>query len=61
MKSVFLSFNPKVKTSYSVLSTEIVAQSYHKDLGVFFTQDLSWEHHYRHVLSKAYNALGFLC
>ena len=59
-KSTFLCFKSIVETSYNISSTEIAAQSHHKDLGVFFTHDLSWDYHHRHVLSKAYSALGLL-
>ena len=42
---------------YNILSTRLVVQQCHKDLGILFSLDLTWEQHYKHILSKAYAEL----
>ena len=46
--------------SYSINGSTIPSSNYHKDLGVIFTDTLSWSPHVLHVTSKAYKVLGLL-
>ena len=59
-KCAFVRFKPILQTSYDILSTQLVAQQCHKDLGILFSPDLTWEQHYKHILTKAYKILGLL-
>ena len=52
-KSVFVCFKPILQTSYDILGIQLVAQQCHKDIGILFSSDLTWEQHYKHILSKA--------
>ena len=46
--------------SYSINGSTIPSSNSHKDLGVIFTDTLSWSSHVLHVTSKAYKVLGLL-
>ena len=47
--------------SYYINGKPIVQSSHHKDLGIFFTDDLNWSSHYSFIFSQSYKTLGFLC
>ena len=49
-----------ILTQYIVEGHEINVSSSCKDLGVIFTDSLSWEEHYKAISSKAYKSLGLL-
>ena len=61
-KSVHISFNSKLFTSYTYeLNNCLVnSQSSHKDLGVIISTDLQWHHHHDNILSKAYKIFGII-
>ena len=40
--------------------TEISSQDHCKDLGIIFSSDLSWSHHYNRISAKAYRQLGLI-
>jgi len=59
-KSVVISYKPQLETSYNISTMQVATQAHHKDLGVIFSQDMSWDNHYKHILSRAYRTLGLL-
>ena len=59
-KCIYLSFNNKTPTSYSLDGNTLPRLHSHRDLGVQISDYLSWENHYKHITSKAYRYLGLL-
>lgn len=51
---------PTVYTIYHT-DSEMAAKSYHKDLGIVFSNDLSWKHHYKNRMPKSYRPFDLLC
>ena len=45
---------------YSMNGLQLTTTSHYCDLGVNFSSDFSWSHHYSIIFSKAYNTLHFL-
>ena len=45
---------------YTMNGLQLNTTSHYRDLGVNFTNDLSWSQHYSIIVSKAYNTLHFL-
>ena len=56
----FHSLNPNSSITYKINDRVIDRKSHHKDLGIFFNNNLTWTDHYDHIITKAYNALGLL-
>jgi len=59
-KFVFMRYHCKFQFEYSIDETVIPCSSNCKDLGIMFSDDLSWRLHYQNITSKAYKTLGFL-
>ena len=59
-KSVVISYRQQLKIVYNISSTQVATQEYYKDLGIIFSQNMSWDLQYKHMLSKAYKTLGLL-
>lgn len=61
-KSVLLRFSSSNTHhfNYFLNNAIIDSRSYHKDLGLILTNDLTWTNHYQHILSKAYKMLGLI-
>ena len=59
-KCIYLSFNNKTPTSYSLDGNTLPRLHSHRDLGIQISDNLSWENHYKHITSKAYRYLGLL-
>ena len=38
----------------------IDCKTHHKDLGILYSNNLTWTEHYDHIIVKAYNTLGLL-
>ena len=55
-RSVDPSYNP----TYFINNYPVATKESHRDLGVLIPNDLSWEDHYDHMLSKAYKTFGLL-
>ena len=60
-KFVFIRFHPKFNTEYNIDGFNIPCSSVCKDLGIIFSKDLSWDQHYKVIISKAYKSFGLLC
>ena len=45
---------------YSMNGLQLTTTSHYRDLGINFTSNFSWSHHYSIIVSKAYNTLHFL-
>jgi len=50
-KFVFMSFHHKFNSSYNISGNTITESSSCKDLGIVFTNSLSWENHYEMISS----------
>ena len=59
-KFVFMSFHRKFDSQYSIHGHSLSQSSHYKDLGVIFSNTLSWREHYEMITSKAYKSLGLL-
>jgi len=59
-KFVFMRYHCKFQSEYSIDESVIPCSSNCKDLGIMFSDDLSWRLHYQNITSKAYKTLGFL-
>ena len=59
-KFVHMSFKSKIITSYHIEETTITCCSSHRDLGILFSDNLSWDLHYQQILAKACKSLGLI-
>ena len=59
-KFVHMSFKSKIITSYHIEDTTITRCSSHRNLGILFSDNLSWDLHYQQILAKAYKSLGLI-
>ena len=59
-KSVHVSYNSKISTSYSINDSIINLKSHHKDLGIVVSDDLQWHLHHNYILDKSYKILGMI-
>ena len=46
--------------TYKVNDKVIDCKAHHKDLGIFYSYNLTWTEHYDHITTKAYSTLGSL-
>ena len=65
-KCVLVRFSPRPQSSithdYLINDLPISNQKLYRDLGVILTSNLSWNEHYKHLLSNAYRVLSlFRC
>jgi len=51
-KLSILQFNSSQHTSYHINNSTLLPVTSHKDLGVFFSSDLKWNHHYEYIIAK---------
>ena len=56
----FCAANSDTTPTYTINGQVIDHKTHHKDLGIFFSSDLSWTKHYNHITPKAYKTLGLL-
>ena len=49
-----------ILNNYTINNKFIEQKSFHKDLGITFTNDLNWAKHISTICAKAYQTLGFL-
>ena len=56
----FMRFHNKFNSEYTIHGNAITHSSSCKDLGVNFSDNLSWRLHYQTITSKAYKSLGLL-
>ena len=56
----FHSLNHNGSITYKINDRVIDCKLHHKDLGIFFNNNLTWTDHYDHIITKAYNTLGLL-
>ena len=54
------STNTNSDTSYNINNRELSKVAEHRDLGIIFTENLSWYSHYEAIVAKAYKSLGLL-
>ena len=59
-KSIHVSFNQTISTSYNIKGNSINTVHSHKDLGVIVSDNLNWNIHHDAILSKAYRTLGLV-
>ena len=57
----FTANNPFIPFLYNLNdTTQVTSSTHHKDLGVFISQDLSWNEHLKYISSRAYKLLGLM-
>jgi len=49
-----------INCTYYINGEPVLLQDTHQDLGIIMSSDLSWNTHYRHILSSAYKTLSLL-
>ena len=49
-----------IHKSYCMNGIEIKLMNHFKNLGIIFSSDLSWTHHYQQIITKAYQKLGLI-
>jgi len=59
-KCIFMQFNSSQRTSYHINNSTLLPVTSHKDLGVIFSSDLKWNHHYEYIIAKSFKILGLL-
>ena len=59
-KFIFMSFHRKFTSKYVINGHTINESSSCKDLGIIFTNTLTWREHYEMISAKAYKSLGLL-
>ena len=59
-KCTYISFKPKIISTYNLSDTAISSSNFYKDLGLMVSNNLSWVNHYDHIISCAYKILGLV-
>jgi len=59
-KVAYLSFKHKFNATYTMSDTPIPHADYHKDPGLILSEDLSWNRHYKFIISHAHKTLGLI-
>ena len=59
-KSIHMSFNQNISTSYNIRGNPINTTHSHRDLGVIISDNLNWNIHHDTILAKAYRTLGLV-
>ena len=64
LKCVVLRFSPSLSISapsptYYISGHPVLQREFHKDLGIVMSHDLSWDNHYKCILSMHTRCLGF--
>ena len=59
-KSIHMSFNQNIPTSYNIRGNPINTTHSHRDLGVIISDNLNWNIHHDAILAKAYRTLGLV-
>ena len=63
-KTVYMSLGnnnpPESNQSYRVNNNTLTPSDSTRDLGIIISADLSWNNHYKSIISKAYNALNLI-
>ena len=59
-KSFVISFGSKFSTRYVLNDDDLPTVSTHKDLGVYFTNNLNWSPHYSYLITSAYKTLALI-
>ena len=50
-----------LNTVYNLNNSELSVVSQHKDLGILFTANLTWNSHYEAITAKALKSIGLMC
>ena len=58
--SIFVKICTVLDTSYRIDNRELSKVTEHRDLGILFTENLSWYSHYEPIVAKAYKSLSLL-
>ena len=59
-KFIFLHYHNKFNSLYTINGNAIPCSNSCKDLGIFFSDSLSWRLHYQNITAKAYKSFGLL-
>ena len=59
-KCTHISFKPKIISTYNLSDTAISLSSFHKDLGIIVSNNLSLANHYDNIISHAYKILELI-
>jgi len=61
LKRIFMQFNSSQHASYHINNSTLLPVTSHNNLGVIFSSDLKWNHHYKYIIAKSFKIFGLLC